>query len=366
MKKKSLINGIAVYGGLALLLLLGAAAFVFRQDFSGWEKRYLAGIPENGSLTQWTLNDDLETFLSDQVPFRQQMVNLNALTEMYTGRATQLEAWPVGDAVVEKPVQADPETIEKRIRAMREMAGDIPYLFMTPPTAGMLRMDEMTAARRALYEEESRIYDETAGQDGFVPLRADFESSAEPVYYYSDHHWNVSGVELAYRAYCRAAGLETAGEDDFTRTSYTPFRGTTYTRSGLPFVREDTLVCVEPKAAVSVSFQGDDTVYDHLVFPEKAASWDGYEVYLNGNHGMLTILNPEAAEGTLMVFRDSYASSLLPYLSANYSRIIAVDARYYSGSFRDAMAEAGEIDRILFVYSLDSLANDTYLARKLR
>ena len=366
MKKKRIFNGLAVYGGLVLLLAAGIAAFVFRQDFSGWEKRYLAQVPDNLSLERWTLNDDLETFLSDQIPFRQQLVNLHALGEVATGRATQLEAWPVGDAAVEKPVQADPEVLAQRTEAMKALAGEIPCLFLTPPTAGMLRMDEMTAARRALYEEESRVYGELAAQEGFVPVRAAFEESGETVYYYSDHHWNHTGAELAYRAFCGAAGLEAAETEAFTYTSYDHFRGTTYTRSGLPYIREDTLVCAEPKAKVTLSVSGEDRVYDHLIFPEKAETYDGYEVFLNGNHGMLTIANPEAEGGTLLVFRDSYASSLLPYLSANYSRIVAVDARYYAGSFREALAETGDVDQILFVYSLDSLAGDTYLARKLR
>ncbi len=367
MKKKRFFpDAFAVYGGLILLLLAGIAAFVFRQDFSGWEKRSLTGIPGNLSLSNWTMNDDLESFLSDQVPFRQPMVNLHALTQVYTGRATQLEAWPVGDAVTESPVRADQETLKKRVAGMKELAGDTPCLFLTPPTAGMMRMNEMTAARRALYGEESAIYDELTAEEGFVPLREAFEASSEPTFYYSDHHWNSTGTELAYRAYCRAAGLEPAAQEAFTYTQYGHFHGTTYSRSGLPFVREDTLICAEPKAAVTLTIREDGAEYDHLIFPEKAETYDGYAVYLNGNHGMLTISNPEAAGGTLLVFRDSFASSLLPYLSANYARITAVDVRYYPGSFRDAMEEAGEADQILFLYSLDSLANDTSIARKLR
>ena len=57
---------------------------------------------------------------------------------------------------------------------------------------------------------------------------------------------------------------------------------------------------------------------------------------------------------------------LIPYLSANYGEITAVDVRYYSGTFSDALETAGKPDEILFLYSLDSLAYDTSIARKLR
>ena len=122
---------------------------------------------------------------------------------------------------------------------------------------------------------------------------------------------------------------------------------------------------MEPAFPVTMEVQGTGETYDHLMFPEKASTYDGYEVYLDGNHGMVTVRNP-GAEGKLLVFRDSFASSLIPYLSAGYGEIVAVDVRYYSGTFADALEEAGEPDQILFLYSLDSLANDTSIARKLR
>lgn len=364
--KNRISDRIAVYGILILLLAGGIAAFVFSRDFSGTEKRYLAEAPSRFSLTEWTLNNDLETYLSDQIPFREQLVGLDSRMQVWTGRATQLEAWPTGDAIVEQPVKADIRLLTDRTARMREIAGMIPCRFLVPPTAGMLRMDEMTPLRKALYEEEAAVYDKLTGEEGFIPLREAFAAAGTEVFYRTDHHWNDSGVQLAYRAFCGAAGLEPADPAMFTRTEYTPFSGTTQARAGLPAARADTLVCMEPVFPVTMDVQGESETYDHLVFPEKADTWDGYEVYLNGNHGMLTVRHPGAEGGKLLVFRDSFASSIIPYLSANYGEITAVDVRYYPGTFRDALEEAGEPDEILFLYSLDSLANDTSIARKLR
>ena len=365
MKKRFSADALAVYGILLALLLLGIACFAFSGRFSDWEKRYLAKAPDNFALDDWKLNTDLETFLSDQIPFRRQLVSLNAVTQVYTGRGTELEAWPTGHTIIEKPVEGDPEKTARRVDMMRGVAGDIPCRFLIPPTAGMLRTGDMTAARAALYREESGFYDAvTAGKD-FISLKESFGESAEPVFYATDHHWNDRGVYLAYLAFCRDRGLEPAGEESFARAEYGPFYGTTFSRSAYPFVKGDTLVCLEPAAHVEMAADGKETS-DHLIFPEKAESYDGYEVFLDGNHGILTITNPEGERGTLMVFRDSFASSLLPYLCMHYRRVIAVDARYYPKTFRQAIAEAGEVEEILYVYSLDSLANDTSLSRKIR
>ena len=362
-EKRFLPDALAVFGGMVLLLALGIAAFVFAKDFSFWEKRYLAEKPANFSLTDWTLNEDLESYLSDQIPFRRQLVNLDAAVQVLTGRTVQLEAWKVGDAIVEKPVQADEGTLLRRVEALRTWAGDTPCLFLTPPTAGMLRMEEMSPARRALYMRESELYDALTAKDGFIQLRADFENSAEPVYYFTDHHWNCSGAYLAYCAYCRAAGLTPLALSDFDISEYEPFYGTTYSRSGLPFAKADTLVCAEPKADLTMTADGE--THDHLIFPEEAETYDGYAVYLKGNHGFLTIENP-GGQGSLFICKDSYANSVIPFLSAHYARIVAVDARYYPGTFTQAMEEAGGTDAILFLYSMDSLANDTSIPRKIR
>jgi hypothetical protein len=142
-QKKILPDGIAVYGGLALLLLLGVAAFVFHTDFSVWERRFLAEAPANYSITDWTLQTDLETYLSDQIPFRRALVNTHALLEMATGRAVQLDAWLQMDGegnlrFIEKPVSATCEAVQKHMDALESLAGDLPHRFLTPPTAGSL------------------------------------------------------------------------------------------------------------------------------------------------------------------------------------------------------------------------------------
>ena len=58
------------------------------------------------------------------------------------------------------------------------------------------------------------------------------------------------------------------------------------------------------------------------------------------------------------------ANCLLPLLSQHFRRIIAVDARYDSGIFSDALVRSDDTKAILFVYDLDSLVNDTEIIKK--
>ncbi|MBR4538577.1 MAG: hypothetical protein IKO52_07005 [Clostridia bacterium] len=376
MKQKiTLPDGLAVYGGLGLLLLLGIAAFLFPMDFSVWERRVLAEAPSNYSLTDWTLQTDLENYLSDQVPLRRALVNIHAVLETATGRAVQLDAWPQMDGegslrFIEKPVSATHEAVQKHIDALNSLAGDIPHWFLTPPTAGSLLRGQMTGVRRAVYDEDAALYKTVFQQENAVQILADFAVvPSARLYYRTDHHWNLSGAWQAYLNYCEALGLTPAEKNQFswvTGDDAPRFLGTTYSRSGLPFAAADALEYAEPLFSVTLRILDDGTEYDHLIFPEQADTYDGYAIFLKGNHGLIEIENHSAPERTLFVCKDSFANCELPFLAANYSRIVAADARYLSGTLNEALESVGHVDDVLFLYSLDSLATDTSILRKIK
>lgn len=84
---------------------------------------------------------------------------------------------------------------------------------------------------------------------------------------------------------------------------------------------------------------------------EKAVGRDGYEMYLSGSLALITIENP-LAEGDreLVVFRDSFGSSLAPLLCGGYARVTLVDIRYISSAFLDRFIDFDGAD-VLFLYS---------------
>ena len=67
-------------------------------------------------------------------------------------------------------------------------------------------------------------------------------------------------------------------------------------------------------------------------------------------------------EGRILVVKDSYANSLVPFLTANYAQIDVVDLRNYNYGLDALIAENG-YDQILVLYSFDSFKSDPYLSR---
>ena len=90
---------------------------------------------------------------------------------------------------------------------------------------------------------------------------------------------------------------------------------------------------------------------------EKAAGKDPYELFLSGPKSLLTIENPSAhTEKELIVFRDSFGSSIAPLLAEGYAKITLVDIRYLSPQMLDRFITFTDQD-VLFLYSVSVLNN---------
>ena len=94
---------------------------------------------------------------------------------------------------------------------------------------------------------------------------------------------------------------------------------------------------------------------------EKKNSLDKYDIYLSGATPLLTIENSQNNnKKELIVFRDSYGSSLIPLLVEAYSKITVVDTRYVSPKILGEYIEFNNQD-VLFMYSTLIINNSAAL-----
>ena len=94
---------------------------------------------------------------------------------------------------------------------------------------------------------------------------------------------------------------------------------------------------------------------------DKAAGSDPYELFLSGSVSLLTVDNPNArTDRELVIFRDSFGSSLAPLLLEGYSRVTLVDIRYLSPSQLGNFLTFDRQD-VWFLYSTSVLNNSSTL-----
>ena len=175
-------------------------------------------------------------------------------------------------------------------------------------------------------------------------------------YYHTDPHWkqeNLDGVLERLRE-------EMALQTDFSSITYTikkqaPFYGAYYGQSALNLA-PDTIEYRVSKATLNAKvnnfeYTGDPEQAPGVYDEQKLGSMDSYDVFLSGSTPLLTIKNPNSTSNKeLIIFRDSFASSLAPLLIEEYHKITLIDLRYVShqliGDFVDF-----EGSDVLFLYS---------------
>jgi hypothetical protein len=92
-------------------------------------------------------------------------------------------------------------------------------------------------------------------------------------------------------------------------------------------------------------------------------SFDKYDIFLGGSSPLEIIKNPKAAmagmtatDKRLIIFRDSYTSSLVPLLLEAYSEIDLIDLRYISSNLIGEYVDFDNAD-IMFLYGVSVINN---------
>ena len=180
-------------------------------------------------------------------------------------------------------------------------------------------------------------------------------------YYRTDTHWRQEKVLSVAQTLLTALGRE-PGEENYTPVNLErPFYGVYYGQAALP-MEPETMTILTSDTLEGCTVTNLETgkitgIYDM----EKLTSPDLYDVFLSGAVSAMTIENPNAPEEKeLIVFRDSFGSSLVPLLAEAYSKITLVDIRYVSSQMLDAFLTFDGQD-VLFLYSTLILNNSATL-----
>ena len=113
--------------------------------------------------------------------------------------------------------------------------------------------------------------------------------------------------------------------------------------------------------ALITGITGQDGSYLAEFLLEKARGSDPYELFLSGSVSLLTVESPNARTSReLVIFRDSFGSSIAPLLVEGYSSVTLVDIRYLASSRLGGFVDFTGCD-VLFLYSAGVLNNSSTL-----
>ncbi|MGN0634703.1 MAG: DHHW family protein [Acutalibacteraceae bacterium] len=349
--------------------------FVLLPDntFSETEKRVLADFPKLSlsSVADGSFEKSLETYVQDQMPFRNFWVGLGSYFNFALGQNGTDGVYAAEDGyLINTPAKQNDRNLQSNLKYLKSFAQkvQIPSYLMPVPETGYILEDKLPP-RHKMYNDDAvfaAVSEKTDGVYTVVDLRALFKANAadKQLYYKTDHHWTSDGAFLAANAFLRAAGKSTLNESDFTVERCSGFFGTTYSKAALWKKLPDVMELwhipdAKVHTVVSDLGKGVAAQADDVFFREHLQAYDMYPTYLNGNHSLTHIVNPQAPEGVLLLLKDSFGNTLATELAAAYREIVMVDMRYYrTEAASDLVAQYG-VDTLLVNYSTDSLVNDT-------
>lgn len=351
--------------GMALGLL-----FLPVREYSENEKRYLAGVPEVSlqGILDGKVQEALEKYTADQLPGRNFFVGIHAYWALATGRnAAQEIMLCADDYLINAPKNVGDETFVNNLTCFDHFARElgVPANMMIVPSTGYL-MEKVLPRFHMAYQDDEYFLQaqETLTYTKLLDLRQVLKEGVEEgqVCYKTDHHLTSFGNYLIYRSYQEAIGQPYQAQDDYLVERWGGFYGTTWSGSGFWRTPPDAVELWRREGTnVTVTFDdGEDgpVTANTLFYPEHLQDLDKYPVFLDGNHRLVTIQNPDAQGGTLLLIRDSYAHCLATFLAGEYQTIYLVDLRYYREDL-SAFLEEHPVDRLLYLYGIDNLLTDT-------
>lgn len=180
-------------------------------------------------------------------------------------------------------------------------------------------------------------------------------------FYRTDSHWRQECIRDVAQRLGEAMGTDVSAS--YTQqTLDKPYYGVYYGYAALP-MEADTLhyLTSETLESCTVYHYESDTVSSGVYDLEKGNGKDPYELFLSGSESLLRVENPNAASGReLVIFRDSFASSLAPLLVEGYAAVTLVDIRYLPAEFMGSYVDFAGKD-VLFLYSVPVLNNSETL-----
>lgn len=362
-KMKNIVTVLLLGGllfGLSIWFLLKPTT-----DFSDSERRKLATFPE---LTKETLSDgsfmsNFETYTQDQFPLRDSFRTLKSLASFYVFRQKDNNSIYVADGYASKleyPLDTDSlanalsrfQTLYEQL--MKDTEASV-YLSVIPDKNYFLAEKNNYPAM-----DYAALFDYFKTNAGFATYIDIADLLELEDYYKTDTHWRQEKIQdvAAYIAAAMKAPIQSSYTENHLDNS---FYGVYYGQAALPLPSEDLFYLTNETLANCTVFNYETNSVMSMYDMEKAYGKDPYEIFLSGPISLITIENPNATtDKELVIFRDSFGSSIAPYFAESYKKITLVDIRYLATPMVGRFVKITNQD-VLFLYSSLVLNNSVTL-----
>ena len=368
MKKAYSTTIIALFMAL-LLFFTSFSVFGKKKDFSEKENRALQTLPE---LSFYTIDDgsfqeEYNEYLSDQFEFRDFWVKAKTFLMRSLGKK-DINGIYIGndDYLIEKYTAADfdAETVDYNTEVLtaflnstaqsgvRTTVAFVPSKAVALP--GKLPQNALPYDNTAVLKEVQNALSEPVSFVDFKEVLRAHE--AEYTYYKTDHHWTSLGAYYAYAELMQTLSLTPQVLDTLQKQVVSSsFQGSDYDKLQLG-TTADEIWRYTPDSKVDLLYSDGehaDSLYDAAALATK----NQYDYFLGGNDAVIQIQTGTKNGKTLLLIKDSYSNSLVPFFAAHYERIVMLDLRYMTDDV-SAILEEEQPNDLFVIFNTENFMQD--------
>ena len=377
---------VAVTAVLFLTILVGALALIFapKQTFSEDENRVLEAAPQVtlASIRDGSFMDSIESYVGDHFMLRKAFISLNTRAQLLMGKrdlgsnygTTPAEGgvyFGKDNHIYEVLLPNRTDIFKNNVAALNSFAKKtaMPFYVVPVPSGSQEQPDRLpySAPNHDQHDELASIQTALGTNAKVIDLFSTLsDKSGKDYYFKTDHHWNAYGAYEGYSALVTAMGVTPAPQSDFDfKAASNAFYGTLYSKAVLSNQAPDILYLPIYKKQMALTQQTGKQSHNSIYWEEYLQKKDKYSTFLGGNHSVDVVKNASIKNGRkLLIIKDSFANSMIPFLATNFSEIHIIDLRYYNQDIYDYIQQNG-ITESAAIYSIKQLC-EVSVANKLR
>lgn len=310
---------------------------------------------KNGSFMR-----DFDNYSSDQFPLRTEFIQLKNLYNYTMGIREFRDIYVGSNGRLMEKFILNKEIIDSNISQVIQFSSTlhknygIKSTMMVIPTSIAFYEDYLP--KYAISDDQKHILDYLNKElnnnlnkdflNFYTPYEVLENNKDDYIYFNTDHHWTQLGAKLAFEDYYKEVSDNNVKVAD-------DFYGTYYSKALLPQIKGDSIYAYEDYNNFKISLDFDkkfDTLYD----PSKLEGKNKYQYFLHGDPAIAVIEGITNNSDEILIFKDSYAHSFIPFLTSIYKKIHVVDPRYYKLDIEDYLSENENINEVLFFNNIST------------
>lgn len=357
MEKLKKIKNIITFAVFCAVILSLSAAFLITPDaeMSVSERRPLKSFED--VMKSEKPFDEFESYFLDQFPLRDAFRTVKAISSFYLlgkndnngiyikdGYAAKIE-YPLNDKSVISAAEKFTALYEKNFADK-----DVNVYFTVVPDKGYF-LAEKYGYPSLDYEKLVELMKNGMPYASYINV---MDALSVEDYYKTDTHWRQEKITDVAEIITNA--MNTSSFESFTEVKTdVPFYGVYYGQAALPLPSEDISYLtneIMKDCTVKAFDSHTNNVVDAPMYSESHLNGkDPYEMFLYGATPYVLIENPHGQKDKeLVIFRDSFGSSISPLLVKDYAKVTILDTRYMAPEFVGNFI-GKSTDDVLFLYS---------------